>query len=521
MKYIIYARKSTESEDRQVLSIDSQIKELKEVAQRLGFDEPTVMRESMSAKEPGRPVFNKLMELAEAGKIDGILCWKLDRLARNPVDGGRIIWSIKSKGFKIITPSQHYSKDEDNTILMYVEFGMAQKYIDDLGKNVKRGNREKLANGGLPGIPPIGYLNKLDDHTIIPDPDRFILVRKMWDRLLAGDRPEQVRQMANEEWGFKTKRFKRIGGNPMNISTIYRMVRNPFYYGIIERKVDGELKRYQGAHQAMITEDEFWQVQKLLGLPTPKPKNKSFSLTGLIRCGECGSAITAEEKIKKSGKKYVYYRCTKKNKNLCCLEKPVKGEILEEAINEVLGGIKLPKEFTDWAIKWLKETNDSECVDRTMIYQSLQQSFNVIQNKLDRLTDILLDNLIEQAEYRTKKNELLLEQKKLKEKIDDTEHRAESWLEKIEKAFDFASVAKLRFEQGTNEDKRAIAIALGSNFKLKNGHLALELNKVWEKFYQMSPGLYKDVESLELNKFGQTKRKAGAFFLQNGSWQGR
>ena len=145
--FVIYARKSTESEDRQVLSIDSQINELQAIAARLGYGELKIMRESMTAKAPGRPVFNKLMEMVEAGQIHGVLCWKLDRLARNPVDGGRIIWCIKNDGLSIVTPSQSYSREEDNTILMYVEFGMAQKYIDDLGKNVKRGNRAKLEMG--------------------------------------------------------------------------------------------------------------------------------------------------------------------------------------------------------------------------------------------------------------------------------------------------------------------------------------------------------------------------------------
>src|SRR5581483_11727725 len=142
--FFIYCRKSSEAEDRQVLSIDSQIHELKEqVAKRLNLTITEVFTESKSAKAPGRPVFNQMMQRLYRGEAAGIICWKLDRLARNPVDGGSIIWAIKQHGIRVMTPAQSYAREDDNIILMYIEFGMAQKYVDDLSKNVKRGLRAK------------------------------------------------------------------------------------------------------------------------------------------------------------------------------------------------------------------------------------------------------------------------------------------------------------------------------------------------------------------------------------------
>lgn len=260
--FVIYARKSTESEDRQVLSIDSQIRELQAIAERLGVKISEILRESMSAKGPGRPVFNKLMERVESGDVAGILCWKLDRLARNPVDGGRIIWAIKNSGLNIVTPGQTYSPGDDNMILMYVEFGMAQKYIDDLGKNVKRGNRSKLELGWLPGEAPIGYLNKLDDHTIIPDPERFPLVRKMFELYWQGESVDDILKQANGEWGFTTFKRKRRGGSALSKSSFYRMLSSPFYYGLIERMDYGEKRQYKGSHKPMISEEEYWRTQR-------------------------------------------------------------------------------------------------------------------------------------------------------------------------------------------------------------------------------------------------------------------
>src|ERR1051325_4962637 len=188
--YFIYCRKSSEAEDRQVLSIESQTRELKEIAAKLNLPVAEVLTESKSAKDPGRPVFNQMMQRLYRGDAAGIICWKLDRLARNPVDGGSIMWAIKQHGIKVMTPAQSYARADDNIILMYIEFGMAQKYVDDLSKNVKRGLRTKIENGWYPGVAPSGYLNHTVELTgeciLVEDTERFSLVRRMWDLMLTG-----------------------------------------------------------------------------------------------------------------------------------------------------------------------------------------------------------------------------------------------------------------------------------------------------------------------------------------------
>lgn len=519
MSCVIYARKSTESEDRQILSIDSQIKELQMVAERMGFPSPKILRESMSAKAPGRPIFNKLMEDAEKGDVKVVLCWKLDRLARNPVDGGRIIWSIKENGIRIVTPAQSYSRDEDNTILMYVEFGMAQKYIDDLGKNVRRGIRAKLETGGLPGCAPVGYTNKLDDHTVIPDGERFELIKRLWHLILDGYTPEAARHTINEKWNFHTRKTKRTGDKPLGRSTLYRTIRNPFYYGIIERKVDGTLQRHQGSHEPMITEEEFWRVQEILGFPRPKPEKLTFTLSGVIRCGECGASVTPEEHTKKSGKYYVYYHCTKRRKKESCSQKSITGKALDTRVGDVLSGITLPERFTSWAITWLKEANREEHTSRTVSQKALYISCEEIQTKLDKLTDSLLDELLTPEEFRRQKDRLTAEQKRLKEKLGDIDQRAENWLEKIEKTFNFAKTARERFEAGTSEERRCIAIALGSSFVLKDCSLNIELFDMWGKFSEIAPKVINDCKALELSEFGEHKEKTTDFSSVISSWR--
>jgi site-specific DNA recombinase len=317
-KYILYARKSTESEDRQVLSIESQINELKTIAEREGLQIVAVLQESRSAKDLGRPVFAEMMERITRGEADGILCWKLDRLARNFIDGGRVIEFLQRGVIAHVRSYERSYYPADNVLLMAVELGMANQYSRDLAVNVSRGLRAKAQMGWYPVQPPLGYLNtKTNDkgsNTIFKDDERFDLVRRLWDMMLTGEyTAHALWKIANEKWGLRTRR-----GFKMSRSNVYHLFTNPFYYGSFEWP-RGSGNWYNGAHDPMITMDEYDTVQVLLGRKgRPRPKSHVFAFIGTMKCGECGMAITAEEKTKcqKNGNvhKYIYYHCTKKGR---------------------------------------------------------------------------------------------------------------------------------------------------------------------------------------------------------------
>jgi site-specific DNA recombinase len=421
--YFIYCRKSSEAEDRQVLSIESQTRELKELAAKLNIPVAEVLMESKSAKDPGRPVFNHMMQRLYRGEAAGIICWKLDRLARNPVDGGSIIWAIKQHGIKVMTPAQSYAREDDNIILMYIEFGMAQKYVDDLSKNVKRGLKTKIENGWYPGVAPAGYLNNTNKQTgennLVIDPERFPLIRRMWDLMLTGlYRPTQILDLANEEWHFRTRPTRKMGGKPLARSAIYQIFTKPFYYGWFEYP-KGSDRWFPGKHEAMITEAEYNRVQMILGQNgNPRPQmNLEFAFTGLIRCGDCGHLVTAEEKhqvicgtcrFKFAYRKrdacpdcetpmekmvnplflhYTYYHCAK-SKGPRCLQKSVSGQELERQIDGFLSRVQISERFRNWAIKYLHELHEKEIDSRNDIIQAQQKAYKDCLRRIDNLVKL-------------------------------------------------------------------------------------------------------------------------------------
>ena len=320
--FVIYARKSTESEDRQVLSIDSQINELQAIAARLGHGEVHVYKESMSAKAPGRPVFNKLMEMVESGKIAGILCWKLDRLARNPMDAAQIIYLLdtgKLKDLKFC--SYYFDNSPEGKMMLQITLSQSKYSSDKLSKDVSRGLNKKASAGHRPCLATIGYLNskiKLKgEQDISIDPERFNLVKQLWDKMLMGNHsvPDIV-EYANEI-GLTQPATRKLPERPIRAGMLYKMFSNPFYYGFFEWP-EGSNNLLTGAHQPMITEEEFDRVQQILGRKgRQRPKKQRFAFTGLIRC-ICGM-VTAEESTQKNGNihHYIHYHCGHKIKPDC------------------------------------------------------------------------------------------------------------------------------------------------------------------------------------------------------------
>ncbi|MCR4334450.1 MAG: recombinase family protein [Patescibacteria group bacterium] len=503
--YFLYARKSSESEDRQVQSIEDQISRLKDLANNLNISIKEILTEAKTAKKPYcRPVFTNMLERIEKGEAQGILCWQINRLSRNPIDSGTLSWMLQQGALKCIQSIDRQYLPDDNVLLFNVESGMANQFIIDLRKNSKRGMEGKADRGWLPSRAPLGYLNDKLEHTIIEDKERFHLVRKMWNIMLTGNyTPPQIREIANKEWGFRTPKTKRDGGVEIASSVIYKLFTNIFYTGMFMWA--GRV--YKGNHKSMITLEEYDRVQIILGRNgKPRAQTHNFAYTGLMRCKICNSMYTASEKtkiIKSTGKlkTYVYYNCTRKKKEVKCDQKnPMTLKELEDQIDIELERYTIMPKFQEWALEILNRNNDKEIEERTKIYENQHRTLVNTQKELDTLTKMRYRELIDDETFIKERDELTTKIVKLKTNLRETESRAEKWLELTEKTFNFSCYARKEFLLGDLNKKREIFSALGQNFLVKDKKIHITPNEWFVPIEKAYPELEKKYKRLELDK---------------------
>jgi len=471
MKYFLYIRKSTDEDDRQVLSLEAQEAELREFAQKERLNIVSVFRESQTAKDPGRPVFNEMLLKIENGEADGIISWHPDRLARNSVDGGKIIFLLDSEKIKFLKfPTFWFESTPQGKFMLNIAFGQSKYFVDNLSENVKRGLRQKLRRGEWPACAPLGYLNDLRNHTIIPDPDKFKLVRKVFELYATGD--YSLKDIRNKmvSIGLFTRK-----GNPLALATIQRLLKNSFYYGLF--KYNGEM--HQGKHKPMIAKKLFEKCQNVMayrGRPQ-KRKVREFAFRGLFFCGECGCSFTSEVQ-----KGHNYYRCTKKREK--CGQKYIREEILDKQISDIIQKVSLPESWYDEMILELEKDSEQEYQDSVVFVQNLKSDIEKCENKLDKLLDEKLDGTIDKEEYIAKKNKILNKKLDFEEKLKDFERKGSHWLEPAKNFILEVKQAKNIASQENLSVKRDFLKKIGSNRILRDKRVGLNVNLPWQIAYE-------------------------------------
>jgi len=339
VKYCLYARKSTESEEQQVLSIDSQIKEMVQIAERDGLEIAEIRKESHSAKATGqREIFNELIKDIRSGKFNGILTWAPDRLSRNAGDLGALVDLMDQKALvEIRTFSQKFTNNPSEKFMLMILCSTAKLENDNKSENVKRGLRTRCEQGLRPSMAPTGYLNeKRKDKAceVLVDPVRAPIIRQMFEKV--GNEHWSGRKIY--AWLKNDVRFKTETGKHLSLGNIYMILKKTFYYGVFEYP-QGSGNWYTGTHTPIITKELYDLVQEQLVRSEINKDNKEFAFTKLISCGVCGSGVSACEKYKDqqngSVHRYVYYRCTRA-KDPHCPEGYIREEDIIEQIIKIL-----------------------------------------------------------------------------------------------------------------------------------------------------------------------------------------
>lgn len=344
VKYCLYARKSMESEERQVMSIESQIKEMLKIAERENLTVVEIREEAHSAKAAGtRPVFTSLLEDIETGKFSGILTWAPDRLSRNAGDLGALVDLMDNQYLQQIwTYGQKFTNSPSEKFLLMILGSQAKLENDNRSVNVKRGLRAAVERGLWPNLAPVGYLNHptkgFEGHLVL-DPERAPVVKQIFEKMAHEHwSGRDIHEWLKSDIGFTTR-----GGKPLAHSGVQRILVNSFYTGTFEYP-RGSGNWHQGAHEPLVTKELYDIARVWLTRHNIRRRNKEFAFTKLLRCGLCGSGIGAEEKHKalKDGTtaRYIYYGCTR-GKDRFCKNTYIREARLIELLLPVIDAVEL------------------------------------------------------------------------------------------------------------------------------------------------------------------------------------
>jgi len=466
--YFVYIRKSTDEDDRQILSLEAQEIELKEFAEKERLSIVNTFRESKTAKEPGRIIFNNMLDRVEKGEANGIISWHPDRLARNSVDGGRIIYLVDSGKIKFLCfPTFWFEATPQGKFMLNIAFGQSKYFVDNLSENTKRGLRQKLRRGEMPGLAPLGYLNDVRNHTIAKDSERFHLVKKLFSLYSTGNYSLKGLREISISLGLLSRKWKNL-----SISMTHNILQNPFYYGLF--KYNGEI--YEGKHEPMITKKIFDRCQKVME-DRSKPKKQSKEIVehpfrGLLKCSECGCSITSETQ-----KGHNYYRCTKKR--VRCSQKYLREEEVDKQVSTVLQKFSLPKSWVKNMTAELDKDKGREDKERISLAQNLKNQIKEADERLDKLLDTHLEESISKEEYLSKKQRMLDQKVSISEKLKDFEQEGNHWVELSRKFVITAQQAGIVALNKNSFKKKEFLKKIGSNRLLRDQKVLIVLRKPW------------------------------------------
>ncbi|MCX6810110.1 MAG: recombinase family protein [Candidatus Berkelbacteria bacterium] len=472
MKYFLYARKSTEDEERQVMSIEAQIFELEQYAQRENISISERFIESKSAKKPGREIFNQMMaKVYESTEPVGLISWHPDRLARNSVDGGQIIYCIDTK--KIISlrfPCFWFEPTPQGLFMLQVAFGQSKYYSDNLSENVKRGIRQKLRRGEWLSKAPLGYNNNLKTRNIELDPIKHKIIKKIFTEFAEG---KYTLQGISERLSFLGETAK--GGKLHCKSMIQKLLINKVYIGLIN--YNGEI--FPGSFPPIIDKKTFDKVQEVLKLRARPRKSKvthNFPFTGLFHCAECKAMITAQFGHGNGGE-YRYYRCTKRLGP--CSQKYIQEKELVEHLKEKIMKVSISDGWINKMLDKTKEWEKSAKGSQKDFAQNLNEKIKAVDNKLDKLVNEFLDGNIEKEIYLKLKNELVQKKKSFEQQKTDFGRNKKAsfgWIEPLkdwvnslaepatlQNATDFLQIKSFVQKIGTNhqlQNKKALFFSI-------------------------------------------------------------
>jgi site-specific DNA recombinase len=518
MNAVLYARVSSKEQAREGFSIPAQQKLLREYAREQGFTIVKEFTDIETAKAAGRTSFNEMIsfikkankplqkrassrrssktgklskklpdpriaeEALKSGRdlkdIEGtgepvrvILVEKTDRLYRNLKDWVTIDDVTRDFDLEIhlVKEGSVISNDSRSAdkFMHGIKVLMAKNYIDNLSEEIKKGMKEKVAQGGYPHKPPVGYFNNPETRKIDIDPKTAPYIRKLFELYASGNYSLRGLRKKCMEDRFYIKPSEPI----ISVSSLERILKNEFYTGVFYWKGN----RYEGKHEALVSDDLFKQVQEQFSsYNRPKEVKREFVYGGLLTCANCGCAITGI--IKKN--RYVYYVCTNYHKN--CKQLYVKEEVLDEQFAKVIGGLQFDNEVIVWVRGALLDSFEVEKQFHQKAVSDLQAQYNRLQARLEKIYMDKLDGNITEDFWKEKDTQWRREKEMVLKKLQAHSKADASYMLTGIRTLELVQKASILYPKKSTLEKRAFLNILLRNSKLDGKDLLLQFREPFD-----------------------------------------
>ncbi len=458
-EFYAYIRVSTAKQGEKGVSLIEQKAAIERYAERNSYTIVEWFEERETAASRGRPVFNRMLQLLRKRKVRGVLIHKIDRSARNLKDWADL-GELIDQGIEV-----HFANEgldlhsRGGRLSADIQAVVAADYIRNLREESIKGLYGRLKQGIYPFSAPIGYQNNGGGKVKTIDPVTGPLVRQMFELYATGKYP--LHRLRHE---MAARGLRGIVGSELSLNGVSVILRNPFYMGIIRIRRNGQT--YAGVHEPLITPALFATVEAVrMGKVPHRTTRHAYSFRKLIRCGLCDHALIGE-----SQKGRIYYRCQTK----ACPTKTIREDRIELAAAELFARMELPAEVA--RILREKLEGSREDVNRKRKDEQVAMMLQLQNNKerLHRLTDAYLDRIVDEPVYRERRESLLMEQKRVEERLGELNQHSDAAAERTRKFLELAESLKSSYAGANSEEKRVLIEMFTSNRALNQRKLVLE-----------------------------------------------
>lgn len=498
LKAVLYARVSSDRQEKEGFSIPAQKKLLKEYAKNNNISIVAEFVEPETAKKAGRTKFNEMLKyLRKHPQVRIILVEKTDRIYRNLKD---YVTLDEFKDLEVHLVKEHeIISDKSSSHEKFVhglKVLMAKNYIDNLSEEIRKGLQEKCAQGYYPSSLPIGYVNKPNatgkKEIFLSDDAPFI--KLIFEKYLMENHSYKSLAQEMSDAGFFPK------NRPCINKTIEHILHNEFYTGIFYFK---GVKYYDAKHPAIITPELFVQVQEKMKskYKTAKRKHK-FAYSGFIKCAHCGKSLIAElQHGKHNSGDYVYYRCHH------CKGITIREDKFEDAFyNDVLKKIYLPEESHQKIIQVAKELVQCETEFAETSMNEMHHKIQLLKRRLSQLYTDRCDGMVDDETYLNKRNEWQMELDKCLVKYEKINNASDGFVESVENLSNLCKNAPQRYLNQSQEEKRKLMNLVMSNPVFDGSNLIMPVVSAFEYIVKLNNVETRGVEPLSKTDFNKPLR---------------